>query len=187
MIELWQNWISAFDLAVDSDDWSPLRPLLDDDVTYTVSGAPFACHLVGAEAVIAGFRKSISNFDRQFDQRWWFGVGVREFAPDVVSARAMGVYRLADKPLLHFSAHSDWRFREGKVIACRIATTCANMTCRLRSGGWRNMRHMPTRVIAEPKQASRQPEWNRFENLVFWLRNGWSRLTTFGIAQRPCS
>lgn len=117
MIELWQNWISAFDLAVETDDWSSLRPLLGDDVTYTVSGAPFACHLVGAEAVIAGFHKSISNFDRQFDQRWWFGVGVREFAPDVVSARAMGVYRLADKPLLHFSAHSLWRFRDGKVAA----------------------------------------------------------------------
>lgn len=117
MIELWRNWISAFDLAVESDDWSPLLPLLDDDVTYTVSGAPFACHLVGAEAVIAGFHKSISNFDRQFDQRWWFGVGVREFAPDAVAARAMGVYRLADKPLLHFSAHSHWRFRDGKVAA----------------------------------------------------------------------
>jgi hypothetical protein len=117
MIELWQNWISAFDLAVESDDWGPLRPMLDEGVTYTVSGAPFACHLVGAEAVIAGFRKSISNFDRQFDQRWWFGVGVREFAPDVISARAMGVYRLADKPLLHFSARSLWRFRDGKVVA----------------------------------------------------------------------
>lgn len=117
MIELWQNWISAFDRAVESDDWSELRTLLDDDATYTVSGAPFACHLVGAEQVVAGFRKSITNFDRQFDQRWWFGVGVRAFAPDVVSARAMGVYRLADKPLLHFSAHSLWRFRDGRIVA----------------------------------------------------------------------
>jgi ketosteroid isomerase-like protein len=117
MIGLWQNWISAFDAAVDSDDWSPLRLLLADDVTYTVSGAPFNCHLVGVDEVIAGFRKSISGFDRQFDQRWWFGVGVREFGPDVVCARAMGVYRLADKPLLHFSAHSLWRFRDGRVVA----------------------------------------------------------------------
>ena len=117
MIEHWRNWISAFDRAVDSDDWDSLRPLLADDASYIVSGAPFACHLVGADAVLAGFRRSITNFDRQFDQRWWFGVGVREFAPDVVSARAMGVYRLANKPLLHFSAHSQWRFRDDKVAA----------------------------------------------------------------------
>lgn len=117
MIERWQNWISAFDAAVESDDWERLRPLLADDATYTVSGAPFACHLVGADAVLAGFRKSIANFDRHFDQRWWFGVGVREFAPDMVTGRAMGVYRLADKPLLHFSAQSQWRFRDGQVAA----------------------------------------------------------------------
>jgi hypothetical protein len=80
MVEHWRNWISAFDKAVDSDDWDSLRPLLADDASYTVSGAPFACHLAGADAVLAGFRRSIANFDRQFDQRWWFGVGVREFS-----------------------------------------------------------------------------------------------------------
>jgi hypothetical protein len=42
---------------------------------------------------------------------------VREFAPDVVTARAMGVYQLGDKPLLHFSALSLWRFKNGKVSA----------------------------------------------------------------------
>ncbi|MBX9795393.1 nuclear transport factor 2 family protein [Sphingomonas sp.] len=117
MIELWRTWISAFDAAVDSDDWDRLRPLLADDATYTVSGAPFACHLAGAEAVLGGFRRSITNFDRHFDRRWWFGVGVREFAPDVVTGRAMGVYQLGDKPLLHFSAHSLWRFRDGRLAA----------------------------------------------------------------------
>jgi hypothetical protein len=115
MIEAWRNWITAFDLAAESDNWDSLCPLLQDDVTYTVSGVPFACHLVGCDAVLAGFKRSITNFDRHFDRRWWFGVGVREFAPDVVTARAMGVYQLGDKPLLHFSAPSIWRFRDGKV------------------------------------------------------------------------
>lgn len=115
MIDLWRRWIAAFDTAVATDDWDALRPLLAEDVTYTVSGVPFACHLAGADAVLAGFRRSISGFDRHFDQRWWFGVGVRAFGPDVVTARAMGVYRLGDRPLLHFSAPSLWRFREGRV------------------------------------------------------------------------
>ncbi len=117
MLARWHAWIDAFDAAVLSDDWDGLRPFLADDVTYTVSGAPFACHLVTASDVLAGFRKSIAGFDRQFDQRWWFGVGVREFAPDVVTARAMGVYRLGDKPLLHFSASSLWRFADGRIAA----------------------------------------------------------------------
>lgn len=115
MLEHWKNWINAFDAAVEQDDWESLRRFLDDDVTYTVSGVPFACHLVGVVAVLAGFQKSIANFDRHFDERMWFGVGVREYAPDVVTGRAMGVYRLRDLPLLHFSAPSVWRFREGKI------------------------------------------------------------------------
>lgn len=117
MIDLWRKWTAAFDAAVANDDWDALRPLLTHDVTYTVSGVPFACHLVGADAVLAGFRKSITAFDRHFDQRWWFGVGVREYAPDVICARAMGVYQLGDKPLLHFSAPSLWRFRNGRIAA----------------------------------------------------------------------
>lgn len=115
MIEIWRQWTAAFDRTVDSDDWNSLRPFLADDVTYTVSGVPFGCHLVGANAVLAGYAKSIGNFDRHFDRRWWFGVGVREFAPNIVTARAMGVYLLGDKPLLHFSAASLWRFRDGKI------------------------------------------------------------------------
>ncbi|MBD2842396.1 nuclear transport factor 2 family protein [Erythrobacter rubeus] len=117
MIENWRKWIAAFDKAVGADDWDALRPLMSENVTYTVSGVPFACHLIGINAVLAGFRKSIANFDKHFDQRWWFGVGVREFAPNVVCARAMGVYRLGDLPLLHFSAPSTWRFEDGKVAA----------------------------------------------------------------------
>jgi hypothetical protein len=117
MIDLWRTWIGAFDKAVASDDWDSLRPLLAPDVTYTVSGVPFACHLVGVDAVLAGFERSITNFDRHFDRREWFGVGVREFSPDVVTGRAMGVYRLGDKPPLYFSAPSIWRFNGGKLAA----------------------------------------------------------------------
>jgi hypothetical protein len=114
-LTLWRNWIAAFDRAVTTDNWIALRPLLADEVTYTVSGVPFACHLVGAEAVLAGLRRSITNFDRHFETREWYGVGVRVFAPDVVTARAMGVYRLGELPRLHFSAPSLWRFAEGRV------------------------------------------------------------------------
>lgn len=115
MLKNWRNWIAAFDAAATHDDWGSLRPFLTEDVTYTVSGVPFACHLVGMDAVLSGFQKSISNFDRHFDERQWYGVGVREYAPDIVTGRAMGVYRMKDLPLLHFSAPSIWRFENGKI------------------------------------------------------------------------
>ena len=117
MIENWKAWITTFDEAVESSQWESLRPLMLDEVTYTVSGVPFSCHLTGADAVLSGFERSITNFDRHFDQRQWFGVGVREFSPHVITARSMGVYRLGDKPLLHFSAKSFWRFKDGKIAA----------------------------------------------------------------------
>ncbi|MEL7318730.1 MAG: nuclear transport factor 2 family protein [Pseudomonadota bacterium] len=116
MMDRWREWIAAFDKAVASDDWDTLREFLDPDVTYTVSGVPFACRLSGVDAVLAGFAKSIANFDRKFDERGWFGVGVREYAPDTITGRAMGVYRLGDHPLLHFSARSLWRFKENRIV-----------------------------------------------------------------------
>lgn len=116
MIDRWREWIAAFNQATQSDRWDTLREFLDPEVTYTVSGAPFACSLSGVDAVLAGFAKSIANFDRKFDERGWFGIGVREFAPDTITGRAMGVYRLGDNPLLYFTARSLWRFKEHRII-----------------------------------------------------------------------
>lgn len=117
MIKRWREWIAAFDKATETNDWHALSDFLDPSVTYTVSGVPFACNLVGSEAVLKGFAKSISNFDQKFDKREWYGVGIREFTPDTVTGRAMGLYRLGEKPSLHFSAKSVWRFNGDRLIA----------------------------------------------------------------------
>lgn len=117
MMERWQAWIDAFDEAVETDGWDRLEPFLAPNVIYTVTGVPFACRLEGRDAVISGFRKSIANFDHHFDERQWFPVGLRHFEPGTITARAMGIYRLADKPLLHFSAHSLWQFSGDQITA----------------------------------------------------------------------
>ena len=117
MLERWREWISAFDATVESNEWERLSDFLDPDVTYTVSGVPFACSLSGSHAVLKGFAKSIENFDRRFDKREWYGVGIREFTPDTVTGRAMGIYRLGGKPPLHFSAKSLWRFKGDRLVA----------------------------------------------------------------------
>lgn len=115
MIGLWQTWVSAFDACCTDRQWARLVPLLTPDMRYTVAGAPFSCDIVGRDAVIAGFARSIAGFDSHFDERRWIGVGIRESPPNIVSGRATGWYRLGSLPPLSFSAHSVWRF-EGQLL-----------------------------------------------------------------------
>lgn len=51
------------------------------------------------------------GFDRHFDERLWFGVGVRVYPPHIVTGRSMGIYSRGTAPTLHFSAHGQWQFR----------------------------------------------------------------------------
>jgi hypothetical protein len=115
MLERWRAWIAAFDAAAEDDGWSRLEPFLADDVVYAVSGVPFACELRGRGAVIAGFAKSVRNFDRCFGERRWYGVGLRIREPGAITGRAMGVYRLGSLPELTFSAQSLWAFRGDRL------------------------------------------------------------------------
>ncbi|OYQ33225.1 hypothetical protein CHU93_03045 [Sandarakinorhabdus cyanobacteriorum] len=111
MLEQFQAWVTAFDACVADDDWQRLVPMLADDVAYLVTGVPFGCDLRGRDAVLAGFARSIANFDRQFDERQWFGVGWRAAGP-CLAGRAMGVYRRAGAPVLSFSAREQLHLRD---------------------------------------------------------------------------
>ena len=116
IIDRWREWIGVFDRACEDDDWSRLAPFLTDDVVYAVIGAPFACELRGRDAVIAGFAKAIRNFDRKFDERRWFGVGIRNsWEPNAVTGRAMGWYRIGDEAPITFSAKGLWLFRGDRL------------------------------------------------------------------------
>lgn len=115
MLDHWKSWIAAFDRACQTDDWTPLAAFLTEDVVYIVAGAPFACEVRGRDAVIAAFQKSIGNFDRKFDERHWRGVGVRVWAPNAITGRAQGRYRMAGKPELIFSAYGHWYYRGDKI------------------------------------------------------------------------
>jgi hypothetical protein len=115
MIDQWRAWIAAFDASVADDKWDRLTPFLTEDVVYAVTGAPFACDLRGRDAVIAGFAKSIRNFDHKFDERRWYGVGLRVWEPNAVTGRATGWYRIGDRPPLTFSAQSLWLFRGNQI------------------------------------------------------------------------
>lgn len=115
MWEEWKKWIASFNQSCADGDWSRLNKFLDEDVQYSVVGAPFACALSGRENVIKGFAKSIANFDTHFDDRGWYGIGMREFEPGLITGRACGVYRKGDCPVLSFAAKSTWQFRGGRL------------------------------------------------------------------------
>ena len=115
ILETWRDWISAFDQAFETGDWSKARSFLTDDVVYIVAGAPFACELRGREAVIGGFQKSLSNFDERIDERRWEAVDVKQWEDHAITAYAKGDYVLAGKPPITFSAQSHWFFRGDKI------------------------------------------------------------------------
>ncbi len=116
MLERFQAWVAGFDACVADGDWQRLVPMLADDVVYRVTGVPFGCELRGRDAVLAGFARSIANFDRQFDERQWFGVGWRAVG-HCLSGRAMGVYRRTGAPLLSFSALEQLHLRDDGRIS----------------------------------------------------------------------
>jgi hypothetical protein len=115
MLEVWRAWVAAFDQCCEDGQWSRLERFLTPDATYMVSGVPFACAISGREAIIKGFEKSIRNFDNRFDERRWFGVGIKCFDPGAITGRSMGWYRLGELPPLTFSASSQWLFRGGQI------------------------------------------------------------------------
>lgn len=111
----WRAFLDAFNTAYETDDWTPLAPMLTEDAEYRVSGIPFACHLRGRDAVIAGFAKSVRNFDRRFAARQHEPVGIRVMEPDTVSAIAWTRYTSADKGAIAVAAHGFWQFRDGRI------------------------------------------------------------------------
>ncbi|MEO0884110.1 MAG: nuclear transport factor 2 family protein [Pseudomonadota bacterium] len=115
MLETWNTWIAAFDRAFETGDWSNAQNFLTDDVVYIVAGVPFACELRGRDEVIAGFRKSLENFDRKFDSRNWEAVDLKVWADHAVTGLAKGRYELNGKPPITFAARSAWFFRGGKI------------------------------------------------------------------------
>lgn len=115
ILNVWRDWIAAFDGAFDSGDWTKAGRFLSDDVVYIVAGVPFACELRGRDAVMAGFKKSLTNFDKKFDERRWEAVDLRVWDEHAITGYAKGDYVLQGKPPITFSAKSHWFFRDGKI------------------------------------------------------------------------
>ncbi len=111
----WSHWIAAFDQSVIDDQWDRLADYLSEDVVYRVTGAPFDCQLRGRDAVIAGFARSVRNFDRRFAQREWSPIGIRIDSSGYVRCHIHSAYHLADGQAIAFEATGHWGFRDGRI------------------------------------------------------------------------
>lgn len=115
MLDLWRGWITNFDNAVVTDDWEFAEEFLAEDVVYVVAGAPFGCELRGRENVVAGFKRSLTNFDRKFDERRWEAVNINLWNHQAITCLAKGDYLMEGKPPITFAAHGQWFFRDQKI------------------------------------------------------------------------
>ncbi len=115
MLEIWRAWIAAFDNTTVTGEWSKAGSFLTDDVTYIVAGVPFGCELRGRDNVLAGFAKSIENFDRKFDERRWAPVDLQIWSDQAVTCLAKGDYRLGETPPITFAAKGSWFFRGDRI------------------------------------------------------------------------
>ena len=68
-IETYMDYFRAFENAMETGNWESVNEWLHDDLSYTVDGVPFACHVEGKAPVLAAFQKSTSGFDATMDLR----------------------------------------------------------------------------------------------------------------------
>lgn len=115
VLSQWRAWIDAFEATVKDDQWDRLQPLLAEDVEYRVMGAPFAAHVRGRDAVLAGLAQSVRNFDRRMDGRRWTPLAIRVDEPGYLRCNILSEYKRGSDWVLAFQAEGHWGFRDGKV------------------------------------------------------------------------
>ena len=108
-------YYDAFEDAAISGDFDAVGALLTDDVTYRVSGVPFACELHGRAAVIAGMKHSLAGFDARLDGRWLGIRGLPREEDGALRVELLSAYRKDGAPDLHFTVTERLRFRDGRI------------------------------------------------------------------------
>ena len=69
IIQQFLAYAGEFEKTLADDDWTRLQPFFNADAVYEVKAEVFGCRLVGPQAIFAGMKKSLDNFDRKFPKR----------------------------------------------------------------------------------------------------------------------
>ncbi|MDA8020485.1 MAG: hypothetical protein MPN21_23855 [Thermoanaerobaculia bacterium] len=108
-------YAEEFESTYKDDDWTRLRKYFADDAVYEVKNVSYACRLVGPDAIFAGIKKSIDQFDRRMDSR-----RIEVLSPPEVDGYTLDVswavtYSRAGAPPIRISASTTCSMDEGRI------------------------------------------------------------------------
>jgi hypothetical protein len=116
-IERFARYATAFETAVDTDDWSAVEPYFTEDAEYeTLGEPPFNQRSQGRKNVMEHLKRSLDSFDRRFDVRenpeMLEGPELRDGA---VWFRWRVTYRVADAPPFPFEGEETAHFEGDRI------------------------------------------------------------------------
>jgi hypothetical protein len=117
-MEIMQQFLAYagdFEKTLKDDDWTRLRQYFADDAVYEVRAASFGCRLSGCDAIFAGMKKSLDNFDRKFSRRRLELTGVPEIDTDEIRASWKVTYQQAGLPEYILEGRTTVRYSGDKI------------------------------------------------------------------------
>lgn len=108
-------YAADFEKTYVDDDWSRLRQYFADDAVYEVKAEAFGCSLTGPDAIFKGIKKSLDNFDRNFEERGIAVTNGPQLDGDRLSADWTVTYTKAGKTPYLLRGHTDAYYRDGKI------------------------------------------------------------------------
>ncbi len=126
MIDTFEGFATAFEAAVDDDNWSRLEKYLAEDATYLNVGGPDPkCE--GRDVIIAFLKADVSNTDRRFDTRHLVALGPPTTAEKRLFRQWRCTYTLAGVPDLVLEGEARYLFEDDLIKGIEEELTPASM------------------------------------------------------------
>ncbi len=112
--QIYDNYFEVFEVAFDSDEWAPVGDYFTEDAVYE---APRGGRVEGRDAILAQFKTSLDQFDRQFPIKRRIEVIEDEVVEEADYLKIPGNihYSLPDGPKLVFYMEEEAWFQEGRI------------------------------------------------------------------------
>lgn len=115
-VEVLQQFWTQFEAAYSEDQWAQLEAIYAPEAEYRVYGLPTPTVLVGPAQICQGLQRSVTNFDRHFDQRQHRIVATLPLFDQVVHYFTRVEYRKAGLPDLNTITRSELMVEGGKIV-----------------------------------------------------------------------
>ena len=115
-IEVFMAYVTAFEVAYATDNWSRVRDCFRADAVYEVDGGPpFGGTWRGRDAIVDHFIESVNGFDRTYDERSLEGLAGPHLRDGAVYIRWAATYRKAGQPDLRIEGEEEAWIADGKI------------------------------------------------------------------------